>query len=197
MDKTRTDAIQVPDSLPPLAEQFMPAPRRKAKLGWLGLAISAQVLLLAGFFATNAHTVVTGTTVKLKATTSDPRDPLKGEYVQVTYPAFQNPKGVESFKPGERIYFLVQKGEPYWTLKAVSRDRPVTSNGEAFIEARVRYASSNWSNFDLGFDKIYVPEGTAQKTQGAKDMYVELAVDSNGHALPTHLFVDGKDLVGL
>lgn len=196
MNEIRETEIRVPDRLPPLAElgQKEKSAGKSHRGKWLLLAVSAQVLMLSAFANNFATTYAMGQTVKMKATLYDPRDPLKGEYVQLSYPELQNRKELETkeFQANHPAYIVLKRGDDVWSVDRMVTTKPTVSANEAYIKADViaPYAYGNYKTLDLSFDKFYVPEGKG--TIQSNDLAVELAVDQDGRAIPKHLFVDGK-----
>ncbi len=97
-----------------------------------------QVLLLAGIIAYRQYWVATGERVLLETETVDPRDIFRGDYVTLNYDIssldLQALGTAEKFRPGERIYVLLEKGpDNIYRASAVSRKPPAEGK---FIQGR-------------------------------------------------------------
>ncbi len=186
--------MSVPDTVPELKGE---PKRRRLRASALVLATIAQVGLLGLFVLPTAATYAMGKTVTLDATLYDPRDPLKGEFVQLQYPSIERLNTtMRSFNDGEAVFVVLKKGKKSWVASRLSEIVPKVKSDEVFIEGKAK-KSSIWSppELSLGLDKFFVPEGVGAKVERGGQLSVELAVDSSGRAVMKRLLKDGKDVV--
>ncbi len=107
-----------------------------------------QVVLLLGIIAYRQYWVATGEKILLRTAPVDPRDIFRGDYVNLGYDISRlDLEGLgikESFKPGERIYVILEKNpDGVFNAKSISRTLPAKKK---FIQGRVQYEmpSSRW-----------------------------------------------------
>jgi uncharacterized membrane-anchored protein len=112
------------------------------------LIVCLQALLLSGIIAYRQHWIDTGEKIVLKTTPMDPRDPFRGDYVNLTYEitsiTIDSECGKPDFLPGQPIYLELgtdADGASYPT--AINKEVPA---GGTFIRGRVRseYTESKW-----------------------------------------------------
>lgn len=90
-----------------------------------GLALLAQVALLAAVPWNRAGDETTGRTIWLKATASDRHDVMQGDYLRLDYEIPRLPAGTAEVRRGERVFVVLrQTSLGIWSGLQVEADMP-------------------------------------------------------------------------
>ena len=114
------------------------------------LAFALQVIVILGLIILNLSVVEGGTAVFLRIQPIDPRDPLRGDYVNFQYEISRIDghlfRDAETIRNGDEITVVLQEGNPYWNIdyahsKPISipdpRGLPYGSDATVSIKGRV------------------------------------------------------------
>lgn len=175
-----------------------PAPRRAP----FYLAVAAQALFLLAMVGIHLFTLQTGERILLKTVPVDPRDLFRGDYVRLNYEISEldakklAPAGA-SFKRGDAVWVLLQRGERYWQAVRVSTEPPTAGPGQVAVRARVRYYVVALG-VSYGIETFFVPEGQGRELENRVgrpvDLDVEVAVDRFGNAAIARVLLNGKEV---
>ncbi|MGE5675087.1 MAG: GDYXXLXY domain-containing protein [Mycobacterium leprae] len=170
------------------------------------LAVALQVLILLGMVGWHSYTVLTGRPVTLQTAPVDPWDPMRGQYVRLSYVISQLqgdkiPFIGSPYKPEQTVWVTLQEGNPYWTAIQVSDQRPTVRSGQVALKARVQWFDEGKGNFPTqvfvrygGIEQFYVPEGEGEKLQSRRDLSVEALVDSFGNVALHRVFAGDQEI---
>ncbi len=155
-------------------------------LGFWGI-VAAQILLLLVLIGAKEYTLNVGTTVVLQTVPVDPRSLLQGDYAILGYEISTRPGFLARLSPGTTVYVsLVERGD-VWEALGYSANKPTTSDA-VFIKGTV----DRRGLLDFGIGTYFVPEGTGHIIERARDVKVEVAVESRGNAVTKRVLVDGE-----
>lgn len=140
------------------------------------------LVIVGGFAGFQYLTVATGTEVRLQTQPVDPRDPFRGNYVDLRYPfsdvtrvqqsygqmpGLEALNGTESlqytleFNPDDDIYGLFEPGDNHYRLAGLYDDRPDLSSEQVCMRATVRH-DVHWQ---WGIESFFAPPGMAQEIE--------------------------------
>ena len=144
------------------------------------LIILLQIIFLSGMIGFKYYTLHFGTPILLKASTVDPRDVFRGEYVRLRYEL----SSAKNFDPGkqplrdETVYVVLEKGEKYWDAVGVYIDKPQLNNNQVLMKGKLNYGSIQY-----GIETYYVEEGKGREIERKNNMDVMVRVDRFGNAV--------------
>lgn len=191
---------------------------RRSWLFWAAVAL--QVLVLAGMIGMRAYTLATGTRIRLQTLPLDPRDPLRGDYVNLRYEISElRSDRLElapwSYRRDDVIWVVLAPGQPFWRAVAAGPRPQTPGPGQVQVQGRVRY-SGDWPDppapgrpppdhppppvlrrvgVAYGIESFFVPEGEGRKLERPQvRLEIEVAVDRFGRAAVARAFVDGQEL---
>ena len=154
-------------------------------VGFWGI-VAAQILLLLAIIGGKEYTLNVGTTVVLQTVPVDPRSLLQGDFAVLGYDISTLPGTPSGWSRGSTVYVsIVDRGEVWEALRYSTR-KP--SSDEVFIKGTV----DSQGLLDLGIGTYFVLEGTGHIIERARDVKVEVAVDSRGNAVIKRVLVDGE-----
>ncbi len=172
-----------------------------------------QTALLGGMIAKRQWTLNTGTAVVLETQPIDPRSLFRGDYVTFNYSIsrlmLDTLDGDDDFKHNDKVYVVLEPGEPYWRPVAVYHKHPKLLSGQVALKGEVSYAfDSLWNpetkkseprkyiQVHYGIEDYYVPEGEGRKLERPNQNEVislRIAVDRNGNGAIAALLVNGVE----
>jgi uncharacterized membrane-anchored protein len=182
---------------------------RIPKVALFAAAALIQIALVAAMIIDRAAILRDGTEVTLQTGAVDPRDPLRGDYVTLSYFISRMPAGALRDQPSssrDPIVFvkLVPAGDgTYGGISVHTEPVPVTSP-EVLIRGRVIYGASCGSSSNAFCDTLqirynlesyFVPEGEGKKLEAARNqrkVRVVAAVLPSGRAAIKRLLIDGE-----
>jgi uncharacterized membrane-anchored protein len=139
----------------------------------------------------NASRVVT-----LKVAPVDPMDPLRGEFVILSY-AISRLKtdevdGDDAFKTGDTIYVTLQQKGEEWAAVTIGHS-PVAAPGGVVIKGTVGYVNEFTAdaktttelNIAYGIESFFVPQGMGREIENERqrgDLTADIAIDAKGRA---------------
>lgn len=161
-------------------------------------AVVAQLLVLVVIAGQREWILQNGERVYVRTAPVDPRDPMRGDYVRLSYAinsqslsAFKGTT-TEKLKRGDRVYAVLRKSyDDLYELDYLSQRRP---SAMPFIAGQVRYVYGDLLNgyvdIDYGIEQLFVEQGQGldiEKRRGQRDslqvpMEVELALGAAGQA---------------
>ena len=112
------------------------------------LAVLLQLVIIATIIAIHSYTLASGRPVLLKTAPVDPWDPLRGQYLNLSYEISrlaEDKVRLEGlpYNPGQQVWVTLRKGETYWNAVTVSSTRPSGNQaaaGDVVIGGRVMWA---------------------------------------------------------
>jgi uncharacterized membrane-anchored protein len=175
---------------------------------WFWGAIALQVLVLISLVGIHGYTLATGRPVMLKTAPVDPWDPLRGEYINLSYEISRLEQGkvtmtASAYRQGETVWVLLQPEGQYWNAILVDGRRPLISDQQIALRGTVEIYNQGYSGqpaqlwVRYGIEQFYVPEGEAHGLPGNGDrvnMAVEAVVDDFGRAALHRVYLDGQEI---
>jgi uncharacterized membrane-anchored protein len=164
----------------------------------LVLVVGVQVLLLLSLIGFKQYTVWTGETVLLKVQPVDPRDLLRGDYIDVRYEIstiYLDEVAGDDDVSGRVYVELREDADGYWQAVAVHDRRERSFDGTVLIEGDVNsYRYDQRIDVDYGIEQVFIPEGSGSQLPFGDGhiVAVEVKVDRWGNAVPRQFSVDGE-----
>ena len=159
------------------------------------IAIEIQLVVLFAIIIFKSSVLIGGTEVLLKIEPVDPRDILRGDYVEFQYSDLStidfDSALFDSFSPklseGEKVYVPLVKSGKYWRAAWISRKEP---SAGVFIKGIIDGIDSNEIGVIYGIEEYFIPENTGINFDFNKgEPYVKVAIDKNGSAVLRQLYV--------
>jgi len=133
------------------------------------------LILALCFVAVNEKIFLAGDEIRLKVRPVDPRDFLRGQYVQLKYDISSvDAEKNTDFKSKDKVYTVLQKEGEIYTFKEILANKPV--NGP-YIKGEVKYIRWNYNN-DKDYKTLEIKYGIESlftKEKEAKDIEKRLA----------------------
>ena len=160
--------------------------RAKVAVGWVAIQL---VFFVAWTSLEEARFVPdVGSSVLVRVRPVDPRDPLRGQFLQLGYEfSRMDSSAVASPRPGPGSsvwVVLAEEGEFHVPLRAQAEQPDGLEPGQVAIAGRV-----DRGLFAFGIERYFVPEGT--ETPNWTDLTVRLRVGSDGGARIEEVYVRG------
>jgi uncharacterized membrane-anchored protein len=171
------------------------------------LAICLQVFLLLGIIGYHYGRTL-GNRVLLRIRPYDPTAPLRGDYLAITCDISSLPSSLFDYSPvkeGDVVYVRLEEGKDFArpiSGKAVSRNRPtkgvfirgvLTKSGSAFLSQLPTISPDDQHvQITYGIESYFVPEGSGRNLRWNGRDYAVIALDRDGNATLTTVYVDGK-----
>jgi len=140
-----------------------------------------------------------GKIVILKTEPVDPRDPFRGDYLNLQYDISTIADPLTEIQKKEvlqsrKIYAVLKKEDYYYVLDHFSTTKP--NKNVTYIRGGVWGDLSNMIRVQYNIESYFVPEGKGIELQThlGKDMFVEVYVDEMGEAAIKTLLI-GKEPV--
>lgn len=181
----------------------------------LALMVSSAVLVgMLGFMILDRAAILrNGVEVIVRTAPVDPRDLMRGDYVQLRYEDISS-VNVSLFagKLPERegllpLWLTLEAGEDGLAkVKAISLEKPDSGNpGEVYLKSKpFRWTSSHSTGITnrrlalkFGIERYYVPEGEGLAIEDARNdqrTTVAIRISAAGEAQIARLMIDGKAL---
>lgn len=166
----------------------------------LAIVVAVQFLILISIIGFKQYTIWTGETVLLKTIPVDPRDLLRGDYVQLRYDIstidLTQIAGDDPY--GGTVYVELRQDEGgYWSPVALHGDREQSFDGTVLIKGDIaRSYSGNGRRISVtyGIEQVFVPEASGRELPSGRShtVAVEVKVDRFGNAVPRRFIVDGQ-----
>ncbi len=181
------------------------------------LAAATQIALLGWMIGDRALILARGTEFELEVEPVDPRDPLRGEYVQLRYAISEIdrsklpveatrgwPTPPKGYSPIPVWIVLGRANDGKVEVLAIHDERPKSEPGMVVLAAKARCRTWNVGtstepctrlSLDFGIERFYVPEGAGKAIEDARlvrRVSVVAAIGSDGRAAIKRLLIDGK-----
>ena len=180
------ESIAIPDTSPKFA-------RRDFSAKVFALIVTTQVGALLAFGVPYAQTLAFGKTVLLKCHAYDPRDPFKGDFVQVSYDV-SSKVDFKSFKSGDSVFLKLKKTATCWESVAASKAMPKNLKvDEAVMKVAYNGPDSLDQPVTTGIEKFYVAEGSAQSVS-SDGLVAEVALSCDGMPVLRRMLSGGKEV---
>jgi uncharacterized membrane-anchored protein len=169
----------------------------------LGAVALAQTAVLADLVIDRVQLVATGREVVLPIVPVDPRDLLKGDYVQLSFEISRLPTSLLGGAPPPKhdapfYVTLEKKADGTWGAVNVTRRFPHGAGADQ-VAMKGRLQLGNWSDAYVwsryGIESYFVPQGQGVQLEALareKKLAVLVAVDRAGEAAIKGLIIDGK-----
>ena len=157
------------------------------------LALVLQLATLTYLGGFNMYVLATGRTVLLNTVPVDPWDTFRGTYLSLQYD-ISTIKTTKDFKPGQQVFVVLEKKNPYFSVANVSDKMPRLTGDQVALKGKVWYTAENLVHVHYGLEQYFVPEGSPVLTTRAKPD-VEIAVDQFGNATIKQLLLNGKKMI--
>lgn len=117
-----------------------------------------------------------GDSYRLRVEPVDPLDPLRGAYVELSYPDLRREHESGASESGTLYVSLARRGE-VWVAAGRATERP--SDGRPYLTCRQR-----WPEPDCGIGSFFLPQDKATRLERelARGAYAEVKVDGRGNA---------------
>ena len=150
------------------------------------IIVALQVLVLIGIIAFKYSVLFSSRTVVLESVPIDPRDLLRGDYVQIrlditSLNARSLYHGERNFKVGDKIFVVLQKNSPAWQPLRIVFKLFDPGPEQALIKGKVTSVNRNYLRVDYGVDSYYVPEGRGREFE--RNRLWEVSVNRRGDAV--------------
>ena len=172
-----------------------------SKPAWFAVAVIVQMAIVVGLIAFNESMLIRGTQVLLPVHPYDPTDPLRGDYIMLTYDISSINVSLAAdenkMTQGATVYVVLAKTGDHWEATGVKTAKP--GSGELFIRGIVNYvdydySSTDWSNSQntrkvniaYGIENYFVPEGSGSgivSQMRAKQALAQVVVDRDGNSV--------------
>jgi uncharacterized membrane-anchored protein len=150
------------------------------------------LIILLSFVAYKQLTVSFGQTILLSAQPVDPRDPFRGDYIQLEYDASSlSHNNLQGFFPsmdeGDMAYVKLERSGKYWVPVSVGRQVPELSGDDACMRGTVSRSYLYSMEVDYGINSYFIPQGTGQNLRSS-EFEVEVSTDGACNAVITQLY---------
>jgi uncharacterized membrane-anchored protein len=166
-----------------------------------------QIALLALMVYDRATILREGREIKLQTRPVDPRDFLRGDYVQLAYDMSNMPAGALKGEPaGDRIVYvlLAPDADGFYRAVSVHRTPPAVTAPDVLIMGRAqsgatcgdgRHYFCDHLAIHYGIERYFVPQGEGREIESARNqgkVTIVAAVTPSGRAAIKRLMIDGK-----
>lgn len=168
------------------------------RLAIFGVLVALQVVAVVAFVAREEIFLRTGTEILVESRPVDPRDPLRGDFIILSYEFENLGESVSGSRfccfEGQDAYLWMRQVGDYWQPVRVTRDRPSRDELQELdaVVLRGRVESSFGGGLRLSFTNIgrfFVPQGDGNPPEPPD---VRLVVDGDGSARIRGLQIDGQ-----
>lgn len=173
------------------------------------LAIALQVVIIFAIIIFKLSVLSGGTEVFLRIEPVDPRDYLRGDYIDFRY----NISVLDSYyaqenqiRNGDTVYVVLRETNKNSYAESVQKSRPI--GNKLFIKGKVESGGSE-TDFDsssrkynanlpklhiiYGIEQYFIPEGTGRNFNfPRKELAAQVVIDDNGNALLKQIYIDDK-----
>ena len=170
-------------------------------LGFLGLALLAQLAVPASMILKRERTLAHGQAFKFRTAPVDPYDAFRGRFVALGFD--QNsvvaPPG-HDFARGQTVHVLLaEDADGFATLGELRRERP---DAAPYLTTKILYVGGDVVHLRLPFDRFYMDEDAAPAAERAyrqnsassnRNAYVQVRIEK-GFAVLEDLYVDGTPI---
>jgi uncharacterized membrane-anchored protein len=157
------------------------------------LAVAVQLAILAGLGAFNMYVLATGRTVPLSTVPADPWDMFRGNYLVLRYD-ISTIRTTQDFQPGQEVFVVLEKKNPYWSVSYVLDKMPKLTDDEVALKGKIAYTTPKEIHMHYGLEQYFLPEGNALLSSSSRPD-VEIAVDQFGNSAIKQVMLNGKKIV--
>lgn len=157
------------------------------------LVALAQTVALAYMIVDRQAMLNASRLVTLKVTPVDPMDPLRGEFVILSYDISRlntaELNGDDQFNYGDTVYVTLEKRGEDWAATAVAH-RPIATPNSIAIKGKIsrtdqpaNAATTLW--VDYGIESYFVPQGMGREIENERqsgNLTADIAIDQTGRA---------------
>lgn len=164
-------------------------------------AVGAQLLVIFAIIIYKVSILLSGTDIILRVQPVDPRDFLRGDYVQLRYEINRLDLNAVAangkFNRGASVYVELESKGAYHIPKAISRTKPETAY---VIKGTVTSESGSSLNVSYNIESYFMPEGKARalenviRGRSSSDVRIGVKVDKSGNALIHKIYVGDKEV---
>ena len=148
--------------------------------------VAAQVVGLVVFAGVRQTVLSQGREVVLQTVPVDPRSLLQGDYAILDYEIAEVPARLPRQPAGKEMYVVLQECGDVWCAAEYDWFEP--ERGLVYI----RGVANHRGRLDFGIGTYFVPEGTGQIIERARDVKVVVAINERGNAVIKRVLVDGE-----
>ena len=152
------------------------------------LVALVQTIALAYMIVDRQAVLNAARVVTLKVTPIDPRDPLRGEFVILSYDISRlspgDLQGEDAFNSTDTVFVTLEKKNDVWVAVAVGH-RPIATPGGVVIKGTVSRADTGTLWVDYGIESFFVPQGMGSEIETERqkgDLSADIAIDAQGRA---------------
>jgi uncharacterized membrane-anchored protein len=152
------------------------------------LVVLVQTIALAYMIMDRQAVLNAARVVTLKVTPVDPMDPLRGEFVILSYDISRlttgELQGDDQFNSTDTVFVTLEKKAETWGPVAVGH-RPIATPGGVVIKGTVSRADTGTLWVGYGIESFFVPQGMGRdiETERQKgDLTADIAIDTQGRA---------------
>ncbi len=160
------------------------------------LVAAVQTIALVYMIVDRQATLDAARVVTLKVAPVDPMDPLRGEFVILTYDISRlkpaDLDGEDTFQNADTIYVTLQNKGEEWAAVAIGHN-PVAAPGGVVIKGTVNYVNeftvdtktTTELNVTYGIESFFVPQGKGREIEQERqrgDLTADIAIDPKGRA---------------
>ncbi len=174
------------------------------------IAIIGQLALLALLVLYKLAIYNAGTEVLLRLRPVDPRDPLRGDYVTVSYDISRiEAYSSENIVDGSTVYVPLSRidGNFWGNYQEITKVKPTSDTGGVFLKGVVvsggssvpepysgeKYGYLHQYEIRYGIEDYYIPEGTGRQQElNTGQAYARVAVDENGNAQIKQVYLNDE-----
>jgi uncharacterized membrane-anchored protein len=157
-------------------------------------AVVIHALVLVGWAAGLEWEIVRASRIRLAVAQRDPRDLLRGVYVDLRFEINEIPASMivgDRPGPGDPIWVTLAAKDGVYAAVAASRTPPTPGLDQRVIAGHVHgYLGSRVLTVQYGIERLYVPERAGAVPRGKLE--AEIALSPGGRPFLTRLFVDGR-----
>jgi uncharacterized membrane-anchored protein len=173
------------------------------KLKLLAAVLFLQTAWILGTVIQQETVLQLGKMVLLETQPVDPRDPLRGDFVQLHYKVSNLARGrfspplTNDLAAGTRVYVILTPTgtNGFWDISRASLERIKPRQSEVLLSGRSEpswLATVGSVNVEYGIEKYFIAEGTGNPRG---KLTVAVVVSRSGRGAIKDVFVDGKPYV--
>ncbi|MCX9014247.1 MAG: GDYXXLXY domain-containing protein [Candidatus Methanoperedens sp.] len=159
------------------------------------IAMLIPALAILGFAVYNYYTYSAGEEILLKTVPVDPRDLLRGDYVNLGYEIstinLSNTPHTGNFNSKDEIYATLSMSGKFWSVTQAGAEKPALQRNEVCMKGKVTNTYGGILRVRWGIESYFVPEGKGRDIElNTRNVSVKAAVDSNCRAVIKELYIN-------
>lgn len=152
---------------------------------WFWVIVAAQAVFLLAWAGYHELQRTHAPVVRLKTKPVDPRDPVRGDFMQLRYEiAGVAPETIKSLPVGSTAWVTLERKSGFDEAVAASASRPRPKAGQTVVRA-----TRGWAGLEFGIERYYVPEGRGSPK--FTTIEVEATVGPGGRLYLRRVLLDG------